>query len=101
MTPRTAYMKPATSLCCWRNCEGTMRWTNVSPTTAISTNTATTNRPGTILITENLSSYLPALTERTDIMTAKADRLTQPAILGCNAQSCLREDEQPKLSPAE
>jgi hypothetical protein len=65
-----------------------MRWTNVSPTTAITTNAATTNRPGTILITANLSFYLPALTERTDIMTARADRLTHPAILGCIARSC-------------
>src|SRR5215216_28611 len=87
-------MKPATSLCCWRTGEGTMRWTNVSPTTAISTDTAITNRPGTILITANLSSYLPALTERTDMMSAKDDSLTHPAILGCFARGCQREDER-------
>jgi hypothetical protein len=69
-------MKPATSLCSLRNRKGTRRWTNVSPVTAISTDTATNNRPDTILITTNPYSYLSALGERTRIMSAKHDSLT-------------------------
>jgi UDP-N-acetylmuramyl pentapeptide synthase len=44
--------------------------------TAISTDTATINRPDTTLITTNPYSYLSALGERTRIMTAKHDSLT-------------------------
>src|SRR5829696_7218807 len=69
-------MKPATSLCSWRSCEGTRRWINESPATAISTDTATTNRPDTMLITANLFSCLSERAERPRIMTSKHNSLT-------------------------
>src|SRR5919107_1859037 len=56
-------MKPATSLCSWRDVAGTRRCTSKSPATATSTDTQTTIRPGRMPIT---AGVLPGQPQRDD-----------------------------------